>query len=169
MKSNKICFIHLRLTQPDHKARQMVKASKGGATVAWTIASNGDIHIGAPAMCSIKDHYVKIVGRDVAKANLESKVAFVIPAAQLVEDATARLLSEAESIQSSTKPLLNEITKLIVESVAKDINSAMSSHWFEAQVHNSFTVSNDGNDAVFQFNGQDDKYIIRNAMKQVTK
>lgn len=139
MKNGKICFIHFRNTE--NGVDQPL--SKGGATVAWRInPDSGDIEIGAPAVCSPADNYVKSVGRDIALLNLvgnksqgvEAKpLAVSVPKAEYV-DSMSKELDYNLSAPVLTPELIYALKATAFGFLEDGIFSVANSTWFESQV-----------------------------------
>lgn len=131
---NKVRFIHFRNQKTDYDTNTQVPLIKGGATVAWRFDENGDIQVGAPAVCSIKDNYNKSIGRNYAENNLNSKpLAIVIPKA----DYMAALDADIESLNNMlylTKSFVKKVIDDAKATVDVDPLNFVTIKWFEDKV-----------------------------------
>lgn len=138
---NKTRFIHFRNVRNAAAAAQGAEPTlnvKGGATIAWKFDENGDILVGAPAICSINDNYDKTKGRDLAEYNLgnptdRKPLALVVPKAQYM----TVLDHEVQSFQGMkylTQEFRNQVTATAAGLVADDPFNFVNIGWFEQKI-----------------------------------
>jgi hypothetical protein len=138
LKTGKTCFIHFRNENQLAADAGGKLESKGGATVAWRFDTNGDILVGAPAVCSPDDVYIKSVGRQVAEWQLNNPtdkkpLAFVIPKAEYLEMLTAGAETFNRMVDLTPVArarLINEALGMIADDPLSFVNSS----WFETRV-----------------------------------
>lgn len=132
MKSNKVRFIHLRDTQPGTDVANPL----GGATIAWRFDEADYLLVGAPAVCSPKDHFNKAEGRRIAEQNLEMAIkplAFVIPRDDMIAELLAgcNMFDGFRDLTPRARQTLKDAAVGLIEDSMHDF---VNITWFEGLV-----------------------------------
>jgi hypothetical protein len=134
MQVGKIYFVHLREQDCNGKP-----VNNSGITFAWKVDEEGRLIVGQPAVCHSSDIFVKSEGRRIAldKFNNEDAI-LVMQHSEIVLFATAQAIASVDFRESLTPSARLKLFDFLANSIGKDVEGFMSTHWYEGLIRSRF-------------------------------